>query len=1025
MEREKAEALLSQLERRLQEKDGKGLPASQRAVLYACLCSANPPYKNMPDTLQNAGYGHYNWKTLKTDGYTVFKRLSNALGEDIKKKNCLRKLVDWHNSHRPAPESLQASLARRQSPSPSAHPQSPQDLLLFSSWQSVLAELPQAIRKGHRVVAITGAAGIGKTYFTHALVDRLQTDFEAIMWCQASDVPTVDHLLRHIQRRLAAPALTEYSPPQSPGFSDGLEYAVPKLLELLRTRRILVVVDQTEDLYRLHQFAGAFKEHSASYETWLKRLLKLPFDGSCLIWVGREPPACFSPQYGVLANLQLTGLPESDAKQLLDARNMTGRSQVGLRLREPTNRSLALTTDPYWKKFVTFCGGNPAWLLREATMMRRSHTLDILQFIAKPSLEPGLKATLSQILEALSLVEFLLLSWLLLKPLSYLEICSLDSPNISTSDWEMALTSLYEYRSLVTLDSDQRYRLHPPLLRYVLADSIVQNITRALWEQPSPSNLTILCTCPLFQGSTSAEQQQWLWDNVVNTMARQFQQGPLRSDRLHPGLFRQEQIERLQSLLMTLHQQPKAIHGYGASNLLNLAVALKLPLSEFDVRGLAIRHVDLRRANITGANFEECSFENTLFPLNLRGRLAAAMTSDGHGIAIGDATGALLYWQRDGEGFRLQAVSQLPSDDSIAQSYGSEQMADAPTAIETVLFQDPHTLIIVSHQRVYSWWIHDPALPTLFTHLSAPVSCVTQRTLPGGMGYVAVGLTNGDIVLWDNMGWDKEGDRTTTLIAHRTEISHLAISPDGTALVSVCSGNQGLIWDLRPHQPSGPSYQEWSLGMNPCFDVGWTTKGRLRAEADPQAIRLRVRSESSTLNYLGAQSGFGPTMTSLTSIEKTDISEREIAPGHLVGLRFSQNGRYLSGSGIGEDGDGLLFCWDWHADTLHSIQQSSGCSDIVATCEVGRLLLATQPNRIQVFDLEQGELLWQIESQDYQQGENQRWDHHSEISYTQTNLQGVRGLSDAQQKRLHMLMDSPGKGAIAFQNQELPTAPTL
>ena len=97
MEREKAEALLDKVERHLQQKDGKILPASQRAVLYSCLCNSNPPYKKMPDTLQNSGYARYKWKTLKNDGYEVFKRLSNALGEEIKKQNCPRKLVDWYS----------------------------------------------------------------------------------------------------------------------------------------------------------------------------------------------------------------------------------------------------------------------------------------------------------------------------------------------------------------------------------------------------------------------------------------------------------------------------------------------------------------------------------------------------------------------------------------------------------------------------------------------------------------------------------------------------------------------------------------------------------------------------------------------------------------------------------------------------------------------------------------------------------------------------------------------------------------
>ena len=89
-------------------------------------------------------------------------------------------------------------------------------------------------------------------------------------------------------------------------------------------------------------------------------------------------------------------------------------------------------------------------------------------------------------------------------------------------------------------------------------------------------------------------------------------------------------------------------------------------------------------------------------------------------------------------------------------------------------------------------------------------------------------------------------------------------------------------------------------------------------------------------------------------------------------------------------------------------------------------MLTAQPNRIQVFDLEQQELLWQIESQNNPKGDSQwdtstpSWGEHLETEYISMNIQGVQGLSDAEQKRLQMVVERKTQEAIALQNHHPP-----
>lgn len=983
MDREKVEALLDKVERHLQQQDGKTLPASQRAVLYSCLCNSNPPYKKMPDTLKTSGYGHYNWKTLKTDGYAVFKRLSNALGEEIKKTNCPRKLVDWynrnqsdvHSSESDAQLSVQSGGRSAQSVLPEIASQCPPDLLPFQSWEPDLEDLSETIRQRHRVIFIGGVARIGKTYFSHALEQRIRPDFNTVVRCNLAEVKTLSRLCQKIRRYLPKDAINHsFGFSVSDGGRSNDASIIPELLEILQTHRILLIIDQTDACFSAQQLAGCFRPEFSSYEQLLKRLLNSPVGYGCLVWVGRQPPAFFTAQYGTLKAHQVKGLQKEDAAMLLQSRQISlipaPKSSSNELLAFNTAGSSHPSANASYQSsgldrpeadldcLVKFCGGNPAWLLLEAKALERSRVPTIRRFIASPTLDRSLVAILDSVLEALKPTEYWLLCWLLLRPLSYPEIRQLESPDRSLA-WEDAVSSL-ERRSLVQQDGNQQYCLNPPLLAYVLAPQLVQASVQALAalpdSLPDPRSVNThapwlqpLHAVPLFHGATSAEQQEWLHKNLRMDIA----------DRFKQGLFQEQQIESLQASFRVVQENPVLRQGYTTSNLLNLATALKLPLSEFELRGLSIRHVDLRQANLYQADLTGCWFQQNLLPLNLSGPLTAAMTPQGDGIAVGDAKGSLFYWQRQATSFRLIAVTQIPFLES------SEPLEQGSTAIEKVIFQDPHTVIVVSQQGLYSWWVDDPSPPRLLVSLPAPCSCVAQSS----NGQIAVGLMNGSIVLWDQLRVSQsayiERDRPQAFMAHRNAINHLAFSVDGYSLISTCEGTQGLIWDLRGWPHSSPSYQDWPLGPNGCEDIAWTQHGRLRAEASPMSTRITVRQEYG-LGHRQMKTPLSalprPDDSAMVFHSESDVISWELPTNQLIGLSFSQNADYLSGSSRTQSGDSLLFCWNWQTHTYREIQRPDCSGEVLATCVNGRLILVCQESQIQVFDLVQQELIWQVES---------------------------------------------------------------
>jgi len=851
MESNTVEALLDCLEGYLKGQDGRDLPNGQRSVLYACLSKPSLTYADMADWLRTQGLGSYKPDTLKNDAHLVYKRLGKALNNEIKKKNCHRMLLNWYDGWRSQTAPTPAPIT------PAAGVQSPSPLIRFTAWEKDLADLAASIRRGRRIVCIKGAARAGKTYLTHALIEQIQSDFEAVIHCQALDVLTPDSLHRTVRSQFP---------------HDGLAAAtILALTELLQTRRILLVIDQTEVLLQPKKLAGQFEEASIDYEAWLRRLLEIPALAGCLIWGGQEPPACFEPQYySVLSVHQVSELAAEDAATLLAARDMT------------------IAAIANWEKLVRLCGGNPAWLLMEIPLLQRSPTQDVSGFLANPSLDRSLVETLQRVLARLSDTEHLLLFWLLLKPVSYDEIRHLDIPGVLPSDLEYALTSL-EGRSLVRLDADQCYRSDPPLLEYVLAEQVVRSIEAELVAEP----LRLLHQYRLFHGSVSVQRQRWQQEHLLADLARRFRQ--------RYG-FRQEQLDAVKSLLAQVRQTPIQPHDAAVTNLLNLAITLGLPIAQLDVSGLQIRHVDLRQADLQQANLSGCTFQDTLLPHRLTGRLTADLSPDGGAIAAGDQDGHLLYWQRQDDALRLCAFCKLP----------------AP--IDQILFQSSGILILVSDRDVYSWWPNGEAAPEKIIELPERASSLAHNNV----SHLVIGLVNGQLLLWNEIS-----RRIAVLNAHRNEVCNLSFSSDGLFLASVGMGNRVLLWRLPPANGALLPYQELPSGPRICLATGWNQNSLLRAEVYASQICLR-------------------SQTAL-------IQEKSLSEGEVVDLRFSKNGHHLAGT----TDSGLVFCWDWQAQRLISFKQRDTLPIMLGACAEGRWLLLLSAGQIQLYDAHQQESLWE------------------------------------------------------------------
>ncbi len=903
MEPQEIEILLDSLADYLTAHMGHDMPHVHRGVLYACLHTANAPYRKMPTLLLKGGYGSYSEKNLKNAGSTVFQTLSAVFREDIKKTNCHLKLLNWYRG-------WQRQVADSPSPANSSRNavQSSTNLLRLQCRENDVAELVRRIRDGYRMICVSGAAGVGKTYLVHALIEQIEVDFDDVIRCEAADVQTIARLYNHVSKQ---------------NLSDiDSASAISALAERLRTRRMLLVIDHAEFLFKPQTLAGEFRHDCEGYEEWLRRLLASPFLTGCVVWVGREPPKCFDVPPAFC--YPISRLKPDDAAVLLKAQGIDVEAIAG------------------WENLVNFCGGNPTWLLRQASHLQRLSPEGRVKFLVNPSLDLNVTEAVQRVIKRLSAVEQILLYWLLLKPISYEQVRYLDIPEVLPQNLLDALASL-ERRSLIRHDANQHYRPDSPLLEQVLANHVVDWMVEELVsEAPHHESVgdtpgKVLFQYPLFHGSTSASRQTWQQQNLLRETVRRFQQHPRYS-------FRREQTQRLQELLAQVRDLPLSRQGYLVSNVLNLAIALGLPLTEFDLSRLHLRHVDLRRATLHGANLEGCTFEDTLLPLSLTGKLVADMDAEGGAIAIGDENGHLFYWQRDEEFLRLRAFHTLS------------------TPIDKILFQESGTLILISHQTVYSWRVEGDKPPQTIIQLPDSAICLAY----GSWGHIAIGLANGQIILWDELS-----QKERILDEHTNPVCDLAFSPNGRFLASIGSGNRVLVWNLEFHNGNGAAfpYQELSSGSRICGAIGWEQDVLVRAEVDASRIYLRV---ASTLAH-----------------------ERNLNDGDIIALNFSKNGRHLAGS----SNSGLIFCWEWQAQSFTVIRQSAVYAEMMTSerlipgqltaCAQGRWLLAIPGNHIQLYDLHNNEIFWEAQA--------------SSPSCPSCNLRSTQNLTSAEREVMRSL----------------------
>jgi WD40 repeat protein len=798
----------------------------------------------------SVGVGH-----LRNEGAALWRALTLVTDVTITKRNAIDELRRWHSRWR-------------------TH-----DASQLVGRQGVLDRLMGQMQSDrYRVICITGMPMVGKTELTSAAVIRLrqqlaEAEAQHIHWFDARDVTTVAQLAATLGQLLHGP---RYRP--QPHIDP-----VVTLLEVLRQHPLTLILNDADVLYAPHQPAGMLMAEG-DYERLLRQMVNNPTLKGRLVWVSRVCPQCLEQDRGTLCKHELVPLSEPQAVALVE-------SHRGTPLQEAERQRL-----------IEFCGANPGLLLATLRKVREAFGGSVEQFMANPlQIVNQDDEQWQRAIAVLGNDERVLLSWLLLRPLSYEAMMNWRGSGLSDRHRMQAIRSLGQ-RGFIQRQADGLFYLWPPYLRYGLADWLVHHLGPSLLENQIDRLVQYPVMCPLDVAWRCQWQRRYLIDPLVRFLSRQ---GPYWQ--------RDKQLELCASLLAQLRgyrdRNGTMDPSYAIGTVLTLAAAFKLPLGSLDITGLTIRWANLEGADLSQGNFLDCQFEESLLPIHLQPPLVAAMSADGQVVVVGDGAGRLGHWRTTQPGGHLQHY------------YRFAALPGQSVAIRAIAVQDHDIVSLAAGSSIYRWWLGGQEPPQHLMDVEGEVRCLAQ-----GGDHVAVGLATGQLLIKDRFH-----GVTFDYNLHTRPIRALTLDPSHSTLASVGFGNRVLVWDLLDSSPNSLQ-DDIATDRRLVLAAQWTAEGLL----------------------LGAISDRG------LAVKRGDRPWVDIAavPG-LAKLTFSPNGRYL----VGCDDQGILYRWDQSARALPPLSLLDVAPVTLAISNDGDRLLTvtTLPMaQVQLWDTQTGHLLWQL-----------------------------------------------------------------
>ncbi|HVU68392.1 MAG TPA: helix-turn-helix domain-containing protein, partial [Ktedonobacteraceae bacterium] len=315
----------------------------------------------------------------------------------------------------------------------------------FYGREKELLELEQWINDDHcRLVALLGFGGRGKTALAAKLVERLKERFSSIFWRSLQNALPLETLLRSCLHFLADG--------QSIDLPESIEDQITLLIQYLRERRCLLILDNVETILQAGGRAGHYRAEYEDYGRLLRRVGETHHE-SCLLLTSREKPKELARLEGALSPvrvLQLPGLGEAESRSLMRDRRLWG-------------------SDEDWAKLIYIYSGNPLALQLVSESIREIFGGDIAAFLRREKIVFGdIQDLIAQQFQRLSPLEQEVMYWLAIErePIS-LDVLQEDILRSPLKDDALVALGSLRRRSMVEVKDLMLFTLQPVIMEYV------------------------------------------------------------------------------------------------------------------------------------------------------------------------------------------------------------------------------------------------------------------------------------------------------------------------------------------------------------------------------------------------------------------------------------------------------------------------------------------------------------------------------------------------------------------------------
>ncbi|MEG4444019.1 ATP-binding protein [Microcoleus sp. AT9_B5] len=320
----------------------------------------------------------------------------------------------------------------------------------FASRTSELATLEKwIVQEKCNLAAISGLSGIGKTALSLHLIQKIQHNFEYVIWRSLRHCPPLETTLKNLLKFLLNQPEIE--------LPTSIPDRLSLLMEYLRKNRCLIILDDVQTILSSGQLAGNYRPECENYSILFKQIGETTHN-SCLILNSWEPPreiTALKGENSPVRTLQLKGIGAA-ATEIF--------------------RQKRLLNPETWENLINAYRGNPLWLKIVATTIQEIFRGRVADFLKYDRLFLGeeLAATLHPQINRLSELEKKLISRLSREANSVSIEQLLQDAELSPSELFNGLQSLGR-RSLVEIEemeNETLFSVCPVVRQYVLSNPV-------------------------------------------------------------------------------------------------------------------------------------------------------------------------------------------------------------------------------------------------------------------------------------------------------------------------------------------------------------------------------------------------------------------------------------------------------------------------------------------------------------------------------------------------------------------------